>query len=126
MTAESPVPTSADEALPAPVFAAAARYFGLLSDPTRLKILHAICRSERHVTAIVGETGASQTNVSRHLAVLREAGVVSRRKARNSVFYRISDPVFSDVCATICAQLATRRHGCAPPTGRPRAPASPH
>jgi DNA-binding transcriptional ArsR family regulator len=126
MTSSSPQPTPADDAPPAPVFAAAARYFGLLSDPTRLKILHAICRCERHVTAIVGETGASQTNVSRHLAVLREAGVVSRRKVRNTVFYRISDPVFSDVCATICAQLAPRRDGLAPRAGEPRAPGSPH
>src|SRR5215472_4127584 len=61
------------------VFAAVAKYFGLLSEPTRLKILHTICNDEHSVSEIVDATGATQTNVSRHLALLRDAGVVSRR-----------------------------------------------
>jgi len=97
-----------------PVFAAVAKYFGLLSEPTRLKILHTICRSEQHVTAIVDATGASQTNVSRHLALLHQAGVVSRRKVRNSVFYKVADPMFADVCRTVCVQLANRIDARAP------------
>lgn len=101
-------PGTADEENLDPVFAAVAKYFGLLSDPTRLKILHTICRSEHHVSAIVAATGASQTNVSRHLALLHQAGVVSRRKVRNSVFYRIADPKFADVCSMVCVQMANR------------------
>src|SRR4029434_1341057 len=96
-----------------PVFLAVAKYFGLLSDPTRLKILH-ICRSEHHVSAIVAATGASQTNVSRHLALLHQAGVVSRRKVRNTVFYKVADPMFSDVCRTVCVQMANRIDAHAP------------
>ncbi len=90
------------------VFSAVAKYFALLSDPTRLKILHTICRSERHVSAIVAATGASQTNVSRHLALLHQAGVVTRRKVRNTVFYKVADPMFADVCRTVCVQVANR------------------
>jgi DNA-binding transcriptional ArsR family regulator len=90
------------------VFAAVAKYFGLLSEPTRLKILHTICSDERSVSAIVAATGATQTNVSRHLALLHEAGVVSRRKERNAVFYRVTDRVFADVCRTVCVQIAGR------------------
>jgi DNA-binding transcriptional ArsR family regulator len=90
------------------VFAAVARYFGLLSEPTRLKILHTICSDERSVSAIVAATGATQTNVSRHLALLHEAGVVSRRKERNAVYYRVTDRVFADVCRTVCVQIAGR------------------
>ena len=90
------------------VFAAVAKYFGLLSEPTRLKILHAICNDERSVSAIVQETGATQTNVSRHLALLHQAGVVGRRKERNAVNYRVTDRVFADVCRTVCVAIAGR------------------
>ena len=90
------------------VFVAVAKYFALLSDPTRLKVLHTICRAEHHVSAIVVATGISQTNVSRHLAVLRHSGIVARRRVRNAVFYRIADQAFVDVCRTVCAQMASR------------------
>jgi DNA-binding transcriptional ArsR family regulator len=88
------------------VFGAVAKYFGLLSEPTRLKILHTICNDERSVSEIVATTGATQTNVSRHLSLLRDANVVSRRKAGNAVFYRVTDRVFADVCRTVCVHIA--------------------
>jgi DNA-binding transcriptional ArsR family regulator len=90
------------------VFASVARYFSLLSDPTRLKILHAICQSEQSVTAIVAATGATQTTVSRHLALLHQAGVVSRRRERSLVYYRVADPMFVDICRRVCLQIAGR------------------
>jgi DNA-binding transcriptional ArsR family regulator len=90
------------------VFAAVARHFGLLSEPTRLKILHTICREERSVTMIVAETGATQTNVSRHLALMRAAGIVSRRRDGNTVYYRVIDPEFMDICRSVCVQIAGR------------------
>ncbi len=90
------------------VFAVVARYFGLLSEPTRLKILHTICQEERSVSAIVAATGATQTNVSRHLALLHQAGVVSRRRERSAVYYRVTDPEFVEVCRTVCVQIAGR------------------
>jgi len=90
------------------VFTVVARYFGLLSEPTRLKILHTICQEERSVSAIVAATGVTQTNVSRHLALLHQAGVVSRRRERNSAYYRVTDPEFVEVCRTVCVQIAGR------------------
>jgi len=90
------------------VFAAVARYFGLLAEPTRLKILHAICREERSVTAIVAATGTTQTNVSRHLAQMREAGVVSRRREGTTIYYRVNDPEFVEICRNVCVQIAGR------------------
>lgn len=123
---EASLPLRGDATELGPLFAAAARYFGLLSDPTRLRILHTICRSERHVTAIVDAIGASQTNVSRHLAVLRQAGVVSRRKVRNTVFYKVADPVLAEVCRTVSTQLARRADACAPRGDGPAARVSPH
>jgi DNA-binding transcriptional ArsR family regulator len=90
------------------MFAAVARYFGLLAEPTRLKILHTICREERSVTNIVAETGVTQTNVSRHLALMREAGVVSRRREGTTVYYRVNDPEFVEICRNVCVQIAGR------------------
>jgi DNA-binding transcriptional ArsR family regulator len=92
----------------APVFVAMAKYFGLLADPTRLKILSTICRRELSVSAIVAATGASQTNVSRHLALLHQAGLASRRRDGNAVFYKVAEPEFAEVCGTVCKQLASR------------------
>lgn len=101
--ASGPPPASAT---PDAVFVAVAKYFGLLAEPTRLRILNAICTVERSVSAIVRETGATQPNVSRHLALLHQAGVVSRRREGNAVYYKVEDPVFADVCRTVCRQLA--------------------
>lgn len=88
------------------VFAAVAKYFGLLSEPTRLKILHTICNAERSVSEIVALSGATQSNVSRHLALLHLAGVVNRRKDRNAVYYSVTDRVFAEVCRTVCVHIA--------------------
>lgn len=85
-----------------------ARYFSLLAEPTRLKILHAICQAEQSVSAIVHSTGASQTNVSRHLALLHQAGVVARRKDGSTVYYQVADPEFVAICRTVCMQIAGR------------------
>lgn len=90
------------------MFDAVAGYFGLLADPTRLAILHTICNDERSVSAIVAATGATQTNVSRHLGLLHAAGVVSRRREGSRVHYRVADPAFVDICRSVCVRIAGR------------------
>ncbi len=90
------------------VFAAVARYFALLAEPTRLRILHVICGTEQSVSAIVRATGATQTNVSRNLALLFQAGVVSRRREGNTVYYRVTDAEVVSVCRAVCVQIAGR------------------
>ena len=90
------------------VFASVARYFALLSEPTRLKILHAVCNDERSVSQIVASTGASQTNVSRHLALMHQAGVVSRRRDGSTVYYQLVDREFAEICRTVCIRIAGR------------------
>ena len=90
------------------VFTAVAGYFSLLSDPTRLRILHAICDGERSVSAITAVTAASQTNVSRHLGVLYRAGVVARRREGVAVLYRVKDRHLADLCRAVCVQIAGR------------------
>ncbi|MEP7207146.1 MAG: metalloregulator ArsR/SmtB family transcription factor [Casimicrobiaceae bacterium] len=90
------------------VFASVAEYFGLLAEPTRLKILHAICQTEQSVTAIVAATGATQTNVSRHLGLMHQAGVVARRRQGSTVFYQVSDAELVSICRKVCVQIAGR------------------
>ena len=101
----------------APVFDAVADYFGLLAEPTRLAILHTICNDEKTVSAIVEATGATQTNVSRHLGLLHAAGVVSRRRDGSSVHYRVADPVFVEICRSACVRIAARIDAQSPLAG---------
>jgi len=89
-----------------PVFDAVASYFGVLSDPTRLRIMHAICRSEKSVSQIVEEVASTQTNVSRHLNLMHRTGVLSRRKAGSQVYYGIADASVVEIFRTVCNQIA--------------------
>lgn len=91
-----------------PVFDKVARYFALLSDASRLKVIHAICNTERSVNDVVTETGLSQSTVSRHLSALHLAGVASRQKAGTQARYLISDRTLTDICRTACVSLVAR------------------
>ncbi|MDX8378750.1 MAG: metalloregulator ArsR/SmtB family transcription factor [Gallionella sp.] len=62
-----------------------------IAHPLRLKILCVLGDQEVSVQEIVEEVGTSQSNISQHLAILREKGVLSTRKEANRVFYRIGD-----------------------------------
>jgi DNA-binding transcriptional ArsR family regulator len=90
------------------VFDAAAGYFALLSEPMRLRILHAVCEGERTVGDIVRATGSSQTNVSRHLNVMFRAGALKRRRDRNFTWYSVADPTLTELCRTVCVHLVAR------------------
>ncbi|MDR1528815.1 MAG: metalloregulator ArsR/SmtB family transcription factor [Burkholderiales bacterium] len=89
------------------LFDAVARYFSLLSDPTRMKILHFSCRGKRSVSDIVDATKATQTNISRHLALLYQAGLVGREREGKRVLYWTRDP---DLIKTICHSCAQMIH----------------
>ncbi len=103
VTAAAPLTDDLDR-----VFAVVARYFSVLSEPTRLRIMHTICQEERSVTAIVAATGFTQTNVSRHLALMHSVGVVSRRREGNAVYYQINDPEFVEICRAVCVRIASQ------------------
>lgn len=93
------------------VFEQVAHYFGLLSDPTRLRILSSLCAEERPVHEVVDHIGLTQANISRHLNILYRAGVVGRRREGNSVLYRVVDPNFVDICRTVSVTVACRDIG---------------
>ena len=63
-----------------------------MAHPLRLKILCLLGSEELMVQDIVGAVGTSQSNISQHLAVMRQRGLLASRKDANKVFYRIDDP----------------------------------
>jgi DNA-binding transcriptional ArsR family regulator len=69
----------------------AARALKSISHPLRLKILCVIGDQEACVQEIVQAVGTSQSNISQHLAILREKGVLIARKESNRVYYRVGD-----------------------------------
>lgn len=62
-----------------------------ISHPLRLKILCVLGNHEVNVQDIVDFVGTSQSNISQHLAILRDKGVLGSRKEANKVFYRVAD-----------------------------------
>lgn len=87
------------------IFDRAAQYFSLLSEPSRIRIIQAVCDQERSVQDVVAITELPQPNVSRHLSLLYRSGVLSRRRSGTFVYYRISDPLLTDLCRTVCVRL---------------------
>lgn len=88
------------------VFESVARQFGVLGEPARLRILHALCGQERCVNEILRLTGLAQANASRHLGLMYRAGVLSRRREGTQVFYSVANPLYVDLCRVIAAQAA--------------------
>ncbi len=93
------------------VFESVARYFMVLSEPARLRILHAICQEEKAVGTIVEETELAQSNVSRHLNMMYQAGVLRRRREGSQVFYSVTDSTLTDVCRAVCVRVSTELDG---------------
>jgi DNA-binding transcriptional ArsR family regulator len=79
-----------------------------MADPTRLKILHCLHVGERCVSDILEIVGGSQANVSKHLSVLKRAGLVDNRRNGLNVFYRITDEGVFTICRNVCDSLEIR------------------
>jgi len=76
------------------------KYFRVLADPTRVRILEALeAEGELSVGELVERLGISQPGVSNHLACLRWCGFVAARREHRMVFNRIADPRVSEVVA---------------------------
>ncbi len=93
------------------VFESVARYFSILSEPARLRILHSICQEEKSVGQIVIETGMSQTNASRHLNMMYQAGVLKRRRDGTQVLYGVSDSTLTELCRSVCVRVSAELDG---------------
>ena len=83
-----------------------ARRFQVLGEPCRLRILQALQGGPRTVNEIVGDLDGNQPNISKHLQILFDAGLVGRERSGNSVFYSIADPVVFKLCELVCRSTA--------------------
>ena len=85
-----------------------ALHFRLLGEPMRLKILQAVCGEPRTVNDIVAAVGATQANVSKHLALLAAAGILSRKKDGQCVYYGMNDSLTLKLCELVHTQMANK------------------
>ena len=78
-----------------------ARFFKMLGEPMRLKILQAVCQQPLSVNDIVAAVGASQANVSKHLSLLAAADILTRKKEGQCVFYGLKDALTLKMCELV-------------------------
>ena len=71
----------------------------------RIRLLDRLRDGEATVGELAEALGASQQNVSKHLTVLADAGILVRRRDGNRVYYRIGDPDVLTLCENVCGSL---------------------
>lgn len=82
-----------------------AAYFQALSEPTRLRILNLLRGGERNVGEIALACGFTSANISRHLSVLMQRGLVQRESRGPAVYYRIADESVYALCDLVCGNI---------------------
>ena len=88
-----------------------ARRFQVLGEPYRLRILHVLQSGTMTVTQIVDHLDGNQPNISKHLQILFDAGLVSRKRSGNNISYSIADPVVFRLCELVC-RSTVRQAAC--------------
>jgi DNA-binding transcriptional ArsR family regulator len=88
--------------LPDPLVDLIAGRFRVLAEPMRIKLLDHLREGEATVTELQHTLGASQQNVSKHLAILHGAGMVNRTKDGNHARYSIADEGVFELCEQVC------------------------
>ena len=79
--------------------------FRLLGEPMRLKILQTLRGRDLAVSEIVAATGATQSNISKHLSLMSSAGIITRRKDGQFVYYGMSNPLTLKLCELVHKEL---------------------
>ncbi|WP_405760017.1 metalloregulator ArsR/SmtB family transcription factor [Streptomyces sp. NBC_01420] len=80
-----------------------------LSDPLRLRIVNLLARETLCTTHLVEETGARQTNLSNHMKVLREAGIVETEPCGRYTYYKLRPEVLAGLSEQFAALAASAR-----------------
>ena len=83
-----------------------AGYFQVLAEPTRLRILNILREGERNVGDLAQMCGYTAANVSRHLSLMTENGLVTREGRGTSVYYRFADESVYALCDLVCDNIA--------------------
>ena len=82
--------------------------FRAMGEPLRLRILQELEQGERNVSMLVERVGSTQPNVSKHLKVLLDAGLLRRRQQGNIALYSIADAMVFELCEIVCSKLRDR------------------
>ena len=82
--------------------------FRALGEAIRLRILQSLEGGEMSVSALTDTVGSTQPNVSRHLRVLLEAGLIQRRQQGSTAKYSISDQTVLQLCEMVCTGVRER------------------
>lgn len=85
----------------------AAELFGVLATPVRLRIIGELCESERNVSHLLGAIEVSQPNMSRHLNVLYQAGIVTKRRSGAHVIYTLANDSVVSICKVVCNHMVS-------------------
>ena len=85
-----------------------AKYFKALAEPMRLKVLNALQDGEKNVGQLTEICEGNQANISKHLALLAENGLVKRESRGTSVYYSIATPSVYELCELVCGQIGER------------------
>lgn len=83
-----------------------AEFFKVLSESSRLQIVCRLRNGPKNVSEIIELTGLGQANVSKHLKILAQAGVVTREQQGVCVYYQIANPFVFELCELVCNSLA--------------------
>ena len=97
--------TAVPHPLPDPLVDLIAHRFRVLGEPMRIKLLDRLREGPATVQELQEASGASQQNVSKHLGVLAQAGLVERHKEGNFVRYEIADQGVFRMCEEVCGGL---------------------
>ena len=88
------------------VFDTVAELFSILSTPIRLKIISAVCSTEKNVSELLLEIDTTQSNMSQHLAMLYRSGVLSKRRDGTQIYYKVQSERVATLCRAVCSQVA--------------------
>jgi DNA-binding transcriptional ArsR family regulator len=94
--------------LPVEALRDVASYFQALSEPTRLRILNLLRDGEQSVGRLAELCECTAANVSRHLSLLAQQGLVARDARGTSVYYRIADASVYRLCDLVCGSVGRR------------------
>ncbi len=91
--------------LPDPLIEVIAQRFRVIGEPMRIKLLDVLRDGPMTVGELVDRVGATQQNVSKHLGVLHQAGIVDRTKEGTFVRYAVADESVFGLCEQVCGGL---------------------
>ncbi|HZP46865.1 MAG TPA: metalloregulator ArsR/SmtB family transcription factor [Candidatus Binataceae bacterium] len=95
-------------AIPPAALELVAARFRALGEPLRLRMLQSLEGREMSVSALAGMVGSTQPNISKHLRVLQEVGLVRRRQQGVTAYYAIADETVFELCELVCAGVRDR------------------